>query len=124
MVANVSDLCIAELRALHEAVDIKPVCLVRRDTPGGGVRLFEIPHLLKVGHLVADRCRGKADIRMLCDRAGADRRGGHDIIVNDRLQDLHFSCIQFHSGFLLSRGAFLLSVSTHAYRVLNLTVKI
>ena len=98
MVADVTDLCIAELRALHEAVDIKPVRLVGWDAPGGGVRLFEIPHLLEVGHLVADRCGGKADICMLCNRAGTDRRSGHDIIVNNRLQDLHFSCIQFHSG--------------------------
>ena len=85
MILNVEYLRIAQLCTLHDGVDVKPVCFVGRNPSGGGMRLVKIPHVFKVCHLIADRSGGKADVRTLCNRAGANRRGGQDIIIDNRL---------------------------------------
>ena len=82
---------------LHELVDIQPVALGRRDTPGGGVGLLQIAHLLQVRQLVAHG--GGADLagHPLHNGLGADGLGRLDVALGDDLQYLLFSICHFHS---------------------------
>ena len=82
---NLVLLLLRERPLFHQLVDVEPVALRRRDAPGGGVRLLEIAHLLKIGQLVAHG--GGADLagHLLDDGLGANRLGGGDIALHHDL---------------------------------------
>mgnify|MGYP003339630916 CR=1 FL=1 len=72
----------------HEHLDEGAVAHVGRDTAGGGVRLGDVPVLLQPRQLVADGGGGDLQVVAVHQRAGADRRGGVDVLADDEAQDL------------------------------------
>ena len=80
----------------HQLVDIQTVTCGGGDPPGGGVRLFQQPHLGQVCHLIANGGGGHIQSSQLGDGLGAHRLGGVDIGLHDGPQDPLFPVGQFH----------------------------
>ena len=99
----------AQLMLFHQFVDVQAVALGRRHAARGGMRLFEISHLHKIGKLVADRCGADFAAHLLAQSLGADRFGSSDVIFDHTLEYLLFALSQFHALRSSSVGLALLS---------------
>ncbi len=58
------------------------------------MRLDEVAARLQLGHLVADRRGGDAEIVLLRERDGADRFRRVDVLVHDGLEDEGLSFVE------------------------------
>ena len=101
VLADQPDLVLRQLAAPHDAVHIQPVRLVGRHAAGRGVRLLQVPHLLQVGHLIANGRTGEVQAGTAADRPRTDGRGREHILVDDGFQNLQFSRVQLHRFRLL-----------------------
>ena len=52
---------------VHQDIDVEPVTLVGRHSPGRRVRLLEVAELLKISHLVTDCRRAYTEIVLAGD---------------------------------------------------------
>ena len=72
----------------HQLLHVQPVAALQRDAPGRGVRLRDVAVLFQPRQLVADGGGGDLQVVAVHQRAGADRRGGVDVLADDEAQDL------------------------------------
>jgi hypothetical protein len=68
-----------QFRLTQQVLNEIPVSRLRGHPPGRGVRMGQIAHILKGGHLVADRRRTEKHAIALDERSGADRGSLVDI---------------------------------------------
>ena len=90
---------LAERHRVNHPVHIKAICFIGGDPPGRGMRGIEIAKLLQVAHLIADGGRGELLFIFSGNRSGADRQRGHDVVVNDRLQNAILTINEIHARF-------------------------
>ena len=88
---------LAERHGVNHPIHVKPVCFIGGDSPGRRVRGIEIAKLFQIAHLVADGGGGELLFIFSGNRSGADRQRGHDVVVNDRLQDAILTINEIHA---------------------------
>ena len=90
---------LAERHRVNHPVHIKPIRFIGWDSPRRRVRGIEIAKFLQVAHLVADGGRRELLFIFSGNRSGADRQRGHDVVVNDRLQNAILTINEIHARF-------------------------
>ena len=78
----------ADLARRHQAFDVEAVGGFGGDPAGRGVGLPEVPHLLEVGHGVADAGSGEPVLDVFGDGARADRFTKRHVGVDNVFEDL------------------------------------
>ncbi len=103
LVADAAGVVLGEGLGLQQPVDVGAVAGVGGDAAGRGVRLDQVAERLQLGHLVADRRRGDAQVVLLRERDRADRFRRVDVLVHDGRQDEGLSLVELallvHGGF-------------------------
>lgn len=88
---------LAERHGVNHPIHVKPIGFIgrgfARPTCGG----IEIAKLFQIAHLVADGSGGELLFIFSGNRSGADRQRGHDVVVNDRLQDAILTINEIHA---------------------------
>ena len=83
---------------LYNLIHVKPVSLIRRNPARRCMRLYDIPHLLQVRHLIADGGGTELQIRIPRDGSGTYRFSGLEVGLDNCFQNLYLSLIQFHGS--------------------------
>ena len=93
----------AQAVILHQPVDVKPIAGRGGNAPGGGVRLLKKAQICQLGHLVADGRGGEIHARQRGNGLRADRLGGSDVKIDDRLENFLLSLGKLHCPHLPCR---------------------
>ena len=75
----------------QERIHIKAIPLFAGNAPGRCVRLFEIAHIFKLRHLIADGSRRAAQLLTFGEVFGADRLPAPDVLFHNGFQNLLFT---------------------------------
>ena len=90
---------VADRFLLHQEVDEIAIAQVRRDAPGGGVGLAQVPGLHEESQLVADGRGAPTGEMALGQRQGANRYRGRRVVDDYGLEHLLLAIIEV--GILL-----------------------
>ena len=89
-----------QLVLFHQLVHIEPVASRGGDASGGGVGLFQIPHLLQGRHLVSDGGRGTIQLGKVSDDLGTYRFGRFNVMLHYRTENALSALGHVHLGRL------------------------
>ena len=76
-----------QLVLFHQLVHVEPITGRGGNASGGGVGLFQIPHLLQGRHLIPDGGGGTIQLGQVCDDLGAYRLSRLNVMLHYRPED-------------------------------------
>ena len=85
------------LSLVHQMVNVITVALLRRDSSGGSMRLFEQSHFRKLAHLVSYSGGRHGNRKRSHKRLRADRFAGFYILFHNSGKYQFFSFPEFHA---------------------------